>query len=63
MTPGRIDTHHHFFSEDIPELAPEFAHGVATFGVGFTGVFPKTPEDHLRFMDREGIQTAVLVHG
>ena len=57
----KIDTHHHFFAKTVLKLAPEFAHGTATFDVGFTGFFPMTPEDHLEFMDRNGIQTAVLV--
>lgn len=58
---GRIDVHHHCFPDGVPDLAPEFAKGTATFGVGFTGFFPKTPEDHLKYMDEVGIQTAVVV--
>ena len=60
---GRIDVHHHCFPNEVPDLAPEFARCTATFGVGFTGSFPGTPEDHLKYMDEVGIQTAVVVSG
>ena len=59
---GRIDVHHHCFPSSVPELAPEFANASdVTFGVGFTGVFPTNPTDHLLYMDEVGIQTAVVV--
>lgn len=59
---GRIDVHHHCFPGTIAELAPEFANASnVSFGVGFTGHFPANAEDHLRFMDEVGIQTAVIV--
>ena len=58
---GRIDVHHHCFPAGVPDLDPEFAKGPATFGVGYTGCFPKTAKDHLKYMDEVGIQTAVVV--
>lgn len=58
---GRIDVHHHCFPENVEQLAAEFGRGEVKFGVGFTGVFPGRVEDHLRYMDANGIQTAIVV--
>lgn len=58
---GRIDVHHHCFPENVEELAAEFGRGEVKFNVGFTGVFPGRANDHLRYMDENGIQTAIVV--
>ncbi|CAZ84761.1 unnamed protein product [Tuber melanosporum] len=53
--PGRIDTHHHYFGDSVPELVSEFTNdGAQAF------FFPKGVDDHLKYMDSMGIQTAVL---
>jgi hypothetical protein len=55
---GRIDVHHHCFPETVDELQSEFEHN--SYNLNYTP-FPKTPEEHLMYMDEVGIQTAVIV--
>ena len=56
--PGRIDVHHHCFPGTVPELQSEFEDN--SYNLNYTP-FPKTPQDHLKYMDEVGIQTAVIV--
>jgi hypothetical protein len=55
---GRIDVHHHCFPGTVDELQSEFEHN--SYNLNYTP-FPKTPEEHLMYMDEVGIQTAVIV--
>ena len=55
---GRIDVHHHCFPKSVPALASEFEHNSFTSNYD---PFPSKPEDHLKYMDSTGIQTAVIV--
>lgn len=56
--PGRIDVHHHCFPGTVDELQSEFENN--SYNLNYTP-FPKTPEEHLKYMDEVGIQTAVIV--
>jgi 6-methylsalicylate decarboxylase len=56
--PGRIDVHHHCFPGTVADLQSEFEHN--SYNLNYTP-FPKTPEEHLKYMDEVGIQTAVIV--
>jgi hypothetical protein len=55
---GRIDVHHHCFPGTVDELQSEFEHN--SYNLNYTP-FPKTPEQHLAYMDEVGNQTAVIV--
>lgn len=55
---GRIDVHHHCFPGTVDELQSEFEHN--SYNLNYTP-FPKTPDEHLEYMDEVGIQTAVIV--
>lgn len=56
--PGRIDVHHHCFPGTLEELQSEFEHN--SYNLNYSP-FPQGPEEHLEYMDRVGIQTAVIV--
>lgn len=56
--PGRIDVHHHCFPGTVDELQSEFENN--SYNLNYTP-FPKTPGEHLKYMDEVGIQTAVIV--
>jgi hypothetical protein len=56
--PGRIDVHHHCFPGTLEELQSEFEHN--SYNLNYTP-FPQGPEEHLEYMDKVGIQTAVIV--
>ena len=55
---GRIDVHHHCFPATVPELKSEFEDN--SYNLNYTP-FPSTPQEHLKYMDEVGIQTAVIV--
>ena len=56
--PGRIDVHHHCFPGSVPELQSEFESN--SYNLNYAP-FPRTPDEHLNYMDEVGIQTAVIV--
>ncbi|KAK7897455.1 hypothetical protein LTR67_005344 [Exophiala xenobiotica] len=55
--PGRIDVHHHCFPGSLQELQSEFEH--KSYNLNYTP-FPQGPEEHVKYMDEVGIQTAVV---
>jgi 6-methylsalicylate decarboxylase len=55
---GRIDVHHHCFPGTVDELQSEFEHN--SYNLNYTP-FPKSPKEHLEYMDEVGIQTAIIV--
>jgi hypothetical protein len=57
--PGRIDVHHHCFPGSLQELQSEFEH--KSYNLNYTP-FPQGPEEHVKYMDEVGIQTAVVVN-
>ncbi|KAJ5626399.1 2-amino-3-carboxymuconate-6-semialdehyde decarboxylase [Penicillium lagena] len=54
---GRIDVHHHCFPGTVPELKSEFEDN--SYNLNYSP-FPSTPQEHIKYMDEVGIQTAVI---